>query len=188
MERLEPSPHRAIAFIQIQLAQVLFKQDYEDEAILVLTNAFNFHHKKATEGLSLIGKDTPESQFVSAPLSKTSPVFEDVSLTTELLQKLIGSAAKRSDKMKACELAEVGLQLIENSYGWDSMEAADWRKQAGVRCAAMGDWVRSIEHLRRSAEVLEILVGKDSKQHEEVVKLLEVRSTLIFVHHIILVH
>ena len=173
MEKLDMPPYRAIAFIQIQLAQVLIKQNYDDEAVLILTNAYNFHCKKAFEGLSAMGKDSATSQFVVTPLSKLSPVFEDVTLTIELLQKLTTTAAKRGDKYKACEYAEEGLRLIENSYGWDSQESADWRKQAGVRVATIGDWTRSVLHFRKSLEVYELLFGKDSKQYDEVFKLLE---------------
>lgn len=173
MEKLDTPPLRAISFIQIQLAQVLFKQNYDEEAVLILTNAYNFHSKKAFEGLAAMGKDSATSQFVVTPLSKLSPVFEDVTLTVELLQKLITTAAKRGDKYKACELAEEGLRLIENSYGWDSQESADWRKQAGIRSAAIGDWTRSVLHFKKALEVYELLLGKDSKQFNEVLKLQE---------------
>ena len=80
-------------------------------------------------------------------------------------------AAKNGDKYKACELSEEGLRLIENSYGWDSIESAEWRKQAGVRSATIGDWTRSVAHFRKCLEVFELLVGKDSKQYSEVLRL-----------------
>ena len=39
MERLDPMPIRAIAFVQLQLAQVLSKQGYEDESLNVMSRA-----------------------------------------------------------------------------------------------------------------------------------------------------
>jgi hypothetical protein len=68
-------------------------------------------------------------------------------------------------------LSEEGLRLIENSYGWDSIESAEWRKQAGIRSAAIGDWTRSVAHFRKCLEVFELLLGKDSKQYSEVLRL-----------------
>jgi hypothetical protein len=49
MERLDPTPQRAIAFVQLQLSQVLSRLGYEDEAMRVLAKAVDFHTVKARE-------------------------------------------------------------------------------------------------------------------------------------------
>ena len=47
----------------------------------------------------------------------------------EILTKVLHLVAKQGDKVLACQQAEVLVNLADTAYGWDSLEAANCRKQ-----------------------------------------------------------
>lgn len=129
MEKLPLPPARAIAFVQVQLAQVLLKQGHDEEGLQILNSAFDFHFKAAFKALTDMNKDDSQSQFLIAPISKNHPSYEDIFVSLDLLHKLISNSLRQGNKWKAVELCTEGVQLIETAFGWDSLQAVEWRKQ-----------------------------------------------------------
>jgi hypothetical protein len=59
------------------------------------------------------------------------------------------------------------------AYGWDSEEAAKYRKEVGVRALALNDWPRAIKSLSLSLEAHEALYGRQDKRTQSIISLLQ---------------
>lgn len=121
---------RVVAFVQIQLAHIMFRSLHEEEGLLLLSNACSYHIKKAFSELELINKTTMESQYTSVPISKSSPVFEDVQLAIVLTSRLVHLLGKHTmQAWDAVEYSEAIAKLSEVAFGYDSIQAAERRRQ-----------------------------------------------------------
>jgi len=181
LERLDPVPHRALAFVQIQLSQVLSKQGHEDEALRVLDKAAAFHMAKAKAGLAAISQASssgaaaaqatsavsgapPATPPVVLPLTKGSLVYDDVRQAIDLTTKIVKMSAQRGGKWPAADQAEVVAELAENAFGWDSIECAETRREVGDRCVAISDYRRAVASYKKSLEAYEALFGRADKR------------------------
>jgi len=179
MEKLLPLPERAIAFIQIQLCQVLSKQGDNDEAILVLSKATTFHSdrargklrvKIADETLAEGNKDAGKDKNIYDVLDQS--IFDDVKLAIELNSRLVQMLVETGAEWQAADQAEAIVSLTEAAFGWDSAEFAKCKKDAGIQCATAGDWNRAVSHFKGSIESYEAIYGKKDKRTKEVLRLL----------------
>jgi hypothetical protein len=71
------------------------------------------------------------------------------------------------------ELSENMSELAESAFGWDSLEAAQCRKELGDRCLAAEMYVNARTHLKYALEAYDTLFGKDDQRTVGVVKLLK---------------
>lgn len=179
MEKLIPYPDRAIAFIQMQLCQVLSKQGYTDEAILVLSKALTFHSDKVrfklrnnnkgnnNDEVLIDGgvKDNIDKKFNDTIIIDQT-IYDDVKIALELNARLIQMLFDTGATWQAADQAETIISLVEISYGWDSLEYAKCKKDAGIQCAATGDWTRAVNHFKDSVESYETIYGKKIKEQK----------------------
>lgn len=124
MEKVQPRPIRAIAFIQLQLSSVLQKQNHIKECIQVLSSASTFYYESARKSLAELSRSQGFASLQGVSPEKTAPVFEEVNHSLELLQRLMVLNSNAGHAWQAVELAETAADLAEDTYGWDSEEAA----------------------------------------------------------------
>jgi tetratricopeptide (TPR) repeat protein len=133
MEKLDPIPLRALAFTQIQLSSVLFKQKYTDEALQVIVKAISFYLDKSREGIgkaSLLTYDLDAINPQSPILSKHSRLLtEDIQQCLALMQKLVDMCDKIGAPYQSLEQLEVMADLAESAFGWDSDKVGLYRKE-----------------------------------------------------------
>jgi tetratricopeptide (TPR) repeat protein len=166
---------RSIPYVQIQLAHVMFKSGYEQEGTTLLSHASSYHVQRAYQELKKLNKTSAESQFLSKPITKSSTCYEDVQLAITITNRLLQLLHKQASKhWEIIELMESLCKLIDIAFGWDSTEAAEYQKQIGVQYALVGDWMKAINHLKKSLEIYEELYGEDSKYCIHIEKLLQV--------------
>lgn len=183
MQKLNPIPYRAIAFIQVQLSQILQKQGHDEESLQVLSKAASFHTEKARNALNLLtttreglGTET----FATIPANAFLPgrlVYDDVNTTISLNEKLI-KILESEKRIQALAFAEINCELIEKAYGWDSLEASNIRKKIGDMCASVGDWGRAVINFKKSCDVHEIHYGKNHAKTTQLIQLIENATTL----------
>ena len=77
------------------------------------------------------------------------------------------------NKSLAIELAENVADLAETAFGWDSMEAAGSRKEAGLRCIKAEHWDEAKAHLQASLEAYETISGVEDANCTQVRKLIK---------------
>ena len=77
------------------------------------------------------------------------------------------------NKSLAKELSENVADLAETAFGWDSAEAAESRKEAGIRCMKAEHWDEAKSHLIASAEAYETISGVDDSHCIQVRRLLK---------------
>lgn len=65
------------------------------------------------------------------------------------------------NKSLAMELAENMADLAETAFGWDSLEAAESRKEAGLRGMKAERWKEAHAHLKSSLEAFETIFGAE---------------------------
>lgn len=70
------------------------------------------------------------------------------------------------------ELAENVADLAETAFGWDSAEAAESRKEAGIRCMRAEHWDEAKAHLLASLEAFETISGAEDPHCAQVRRLL----------------
>lgn len=172
MEKLEPTPVRAIAFVQLQLSQVLSRQGYEEESLNVLYRAATFHQSAAEQGILRITELTPLGPTVLNPPKKGQVLYEDLMLTVDLIGRLTRAHGRRGLVQEAADMSEGVADLVERAFDWDSIIAAEARREAGERCAALGDWARACVNLKKSLEASEAAFGRKDKKTIEVARLL----------------
>jgi hypothetical protein len=172
MERLDPLPVRAIAFVQLQLSQVLSRQGYEDESLNVLCRAASFHRSATQAGLLNITEQTPLGPVILNPPRKGQMLYDDILLAMDLTGRLIRADGRKGRVHEAAVGAEGVADLVDQAFGWDSLLAAEARREAGERYAACGDWARACVSLRQSLEALEAACGRRDKRTLEVARLL----------------
>ena len=183
MQKLNPIPYRAIAFIQVQLSQILQKQGHDEESLQVLSKAASFHVEKARNALHSLtttreglGTET----FATIPANAFLPgrlVYDDVNSTVSLNEKLI-KILESENKIQALPFAEINCEVIEKAYGWDSLEASNVRKKLGDMCASVGDWGRAVINFKKSYDVHEIHYGKNHSKTIQLNQLVENATTL----------
>jgi hypothetical protein len=177
MEKLVPLPDRAIAFIQIQLCQVLSKQGHNDEAILVLSKATTFHSDRARSKLRVKVADEMMADGHKESIKNLNDVLDqsindDVKLALELNSRLVQMLFETGAEWQAADQAEAIVSLTEAAFGWDSAEFAKSKKDAGNQCAAAGDWSRAVTHFKGSTESYDAIYGKKDKRTKESMRLL----------------
>lgn len=164
-EKLDPIPHRTIAFVQVQLSQVFHKQGYVDESMRVLDKAANFHLVKARQGLEEHQKhliDHGETLFV--PVLKGTMVYDDVINAMDMTTKVMRMINKRGGKWQAAEQSEIVAELAENAFGWDSMTCAEANKEVGNRYSSIQDWERGAQAYKKAQHAFEAVLGKDDRK------------------------
>lgn len=163
LEKLDPAPLRAVAFVQTQLSQVLEKQGHVDEALRVLDKAARFHLQQARDKLSAVQQ--VESGIVTTPhVGRGTALYDDAMQAVELLSRVVALSAQSSAAWAAAEQAEVCADLAESVFGWDSAVACDKRKESGDCYGRISDWARAHGAYRRAYDACEVLYGKsDSK-------------------------
>lgn len=124
MEKVTPYPSRAIAFIQLQLSNVLQKQRHHKECIQVLSSASTFYYESARKTLAELSRSHGFISLQGIPPEKTSAAFEEVNHSLELLQRMVVLNSNAGNSWQAVEQAEVAADLAEDTYSWDSEEAA----------------------------------------------------------------
>jgi tetratricopeptide (TPR) repeat protein len=128
LERLDPLPVRAVAFVQTQLSQVLSKQGHNDEALRVLDKAARFHLAHAKEKLA--NSQVYSGGFVTTPpVLKGASLYDEAMLAIELTSRLVVLSRRVRNLWAAAEQAEVAAELAEATFGWDSALVCDKRKE-----------------------------------------------------------
>jgi hypothetical protein len=84
------------------------------------------------------------------------------------------------NKELAIELAENMSDLAETAFGWDSLEAAQCRRELGLRYRASELWELAIRHLRSATEAFQVLNGAESIQIQALRKVIKVSNRFIF--------
>lgn len=159
LERLDPVPHRAVAFVQTQLSQVLHKQGHADEALRVLDKAARFHLQQARERLR--ASQVTESGVLTTPhVARGTPLYEDAMQAIELLTRIVQLSGQGGGKWAAAEQAEIAADLAEAVFGWDSAVACDRRKVAADCFACILDWPRAFASYKRAYDACEVLYSK----------------------------
>jgi len=131
LERLDPMPVRAVAFVQTQLSQVLSKQGHNDEALRVLDKAARFHLAHAKEKLA--NSQVYSGGFVTTPpVLKGTSLYDEATLAIELTSRLVVLSRRVRNLWAAAEQAEVAAELAEATFGWDSALVCDKRKEASL--------------------------------------------------------
>ncbi len=183
MQKLNPIPFRAIAFIQVQLSQILQKQGHDEESLQVLSKAASFHAEKARNALNsltITREGLGTETFATIPANSFLPgrlVYDDVNTTVSLNEKLI-KILESENKIQALTFAEINCEVIEKAYGWDSLEASNLRKKLGDMCASVGDWGRAVINFKKSCDVHEIHYGKNHPKTIQLNHLVENATTL----------
>lgn len=178
LEKLNPIPERAIAFVHVQLSNVLMKLEHEEEAMRILTEASNFYLNKSREGLvkhiSRLSQTTEpgESFPLYEPVTKYGPsagCYSDIMLTLEYTRKLLKLNAELTDsgKLMAIDKSIVIAEMLESAFGWDSKEAGKQRKEIGDLCMAVSDFGRAHEQYTRHLEACEMTYGDNDKRTTE---------------------
>lgn len=103
---------------------------------------------------------------------KDSPLHDEIHTSVTLLHQVIKMDIRVGERWEASLLAEEVAHLLEDAYGWDSIEAADAKKQVGIRCLEIEDWPRAVRFLSASAEAHLALYGKTDGKYLSVTKLL----------------
>jgi hypothetical protein len=162
LERVQPLPYRALAFAQLQLSQVLTKEGHDGQALQVLDKAASFYLMKANEGVAKLqsngmmkqsNSDTKSNQNEGADGDENIPIYltipncdiffppvlvkgqqpyEDVRFATELCSRLVKMYTLSGNAYKATEYSEAIAELHELAYGYDSIEAANARKDVRI--------------------------------------------------------
>lgn len=180
MEKLNPVPVRAIAFVQIQLSQILFKQGHIDEAQKIISQASLFYTAKVKEGIKkhesncpTIGNIGSRSIPISAPHALGKQVLEDAKAAIDVNTRLISLYLDSGNKWAAAEKAEANVILAESVYGWDHQDMPSLTKIAAERFLAVGDWGRAVSNLKKSWESCEVVFGKADKRTIHTARLLQ---------------
>ena len=184
MEKVAPLPERAIAFIKVQLSQILLKLGHTEEAVKVLSSASSFHTIKVTSSLKELSeqKGTIGSQMISVvPALELTPgklLYEDIKLAMALNSRLVKMHSSNPESnWRAADLASDNAALVERAFGWDSPEALAARRDAGGMLRILGDWEKAAYHYKRSSDCAEVLYGKNDKRSQECVKLYQLSIT-----------
>jgi len=165
-EKLEPTPHRAIAFVQVQLSQVLTKQGHANEALNVLDKAAAFHIVKAREGIIVHQQEIAMQGNYGAftPVLHGTALHDDVTAALAMIGKLCRMIARRGGKWQAAEQAEVAAQLAEGAFGWDHLITGEALRDCGNRFVAVDDFSRAAASFKRARDTFEALNGKECKK------------------------
>ena len=165
-EKLEPTPHRAIAFVQVQLSQVLTKQGHANEALSVLDKAAAFHIVKAREGIALHQQELAlqGNYGVFTPVLHGSALHDDVTAALTMISKMCKMITRRGGKWQAAEQAEVAAELAEGAFGWDSAITGEALRDCGSRYTGIEDFTRAASSFKRARDTFEALNGKECKK------------------------
>mmetsp|Transcript_36274 Transcript_36274/g.36947 ORF Transcript_36274/g.36947 Transcript_36274/m.36947 type:complete len:310 (+) Transcript_36274:2-931(+) len=157
MERLNPPPVRAIAFVQVQLSQILSKQNHAIQSMEVLRAASTFHIGAAEE--AILKENMYDRGKIPQPLSVGHPGLEDVKTALNLMEKLLISLSEQSLEEEAITCSEKMADLAERAFGWYSKEAALSRKELGLRYVKVEDWRGACANFKKSVEAHELCFG-----------------------------
>ncbi len=163
-EKLDPTPHRAVAFVQMQLSQVLAKQGHSDEALCVLDKATAFHVTKSKEGIAIHLKENGVGFGTFTPVLAGTALHDDVTTALSMIGKVCRMVAKRGGKWQAAEQAEVAAGLAEGAFGWDSVITGEALRECGTRYVAISDWKQAAKAFKRAQEAFEAINGKECKK------------------------
>jgi tetratricopeptide (TPR) repeat protein len=188
LEKLSPVPDRAIAFVHVQLSNVLLKLEHEEEAMRILSEAAAFYLEKSREGvLKHVSRQSVASErqpFELAPLYEpvtkygaTAGCYSDVMFTLEYTRKLLRLNRDLSDSSRhmAVDKSIVMAELLESAFGWDSKEVSKQRKDIGEQCLAICDYTRAHENFTKHLEACEVLYGDNDKRTADALHLVQVR-------------
>eukprot|EP01041_Mallomonas_annulata_P007315 gene7315-14913_t len=170
MERLHPPPYRAIAFVQVQLSQILAKEGHEKEAIEVLRAAASFHLMKSKEAIN--AENFANKARILQPLPYGHIGFEDVKLALSLMEKLLIMMTNNNFSEEAIGCADEMADLAENAFGWYSQEAALCRKEVGLRHVRVEDWRGACLNFKKSFEAHEMCFGEKDPRTIDIQNLL----------------
>lgn len=178
MDKVSPSPERAVAFIKVQLSQILLKLGHTEEAVKVLSSASTFHTTKVTSCLKALAEQrgTIGSQTISVvPAMELTPgklLYEDIKLAMALNSRLVKMHSTNPESnWRAADLASNNAALVESTFGWDSPEALATRRDAGDMLRSLGDWEKAAYNYKKSMDCCEVLYGKNDKRSQESIKL-----------------
>ena len=124
MEKVSPYPARAVAFIQLQLASVLERQKHLKECVQVLSTAATFYYETSRLQLNELSRTYGFTSMQGVPPEKSAHVFAEINHTLEILHRMMVLNANAGNLWQAVEQAESAADLVEDTYGWDSEEAA----------------------------------------------------------------
>jgi hypothetical protein len=128
MEKVTPLPLRAIAFTQTQLSSILIKLKHPKSAVKVLTAAVGFYYNSVMQRLLARSRLYTSSFNSFASQVKGQQILEDIETTLHLTRRLVMLNDDIGAKWQSAEHAESMAELAEAAYGWDSKEAAEFRK------------------------------------------------------------
>lgn len=158
MEPLNPRPGRAIAFIQLQLANVLGKLQVYPASMQVMHSAMAFHLELAELAVERHASSSKRG-LLQNPVVEGQSGYEDVRTALSLMERLMLMASEQGTATVALEYSERIADLAERAFGWDSQEAALTHEEAGRRCLALKDWDAACLHLKSSLEAHEMCFG-----------------------------
>lgn len=187
LEKLNPVPERAIAFVHVQLSNVLLKLEHEEEAMRILSEAAAFYLQKSREGViqhvsrqSVIALKL--NPYEAAPLYEpvtaygpSSGCYNDIMFTLEYTRKLLRLNRELSDinRHMAIDKSIVLAELLESAFGWDSKEASKQRRDIGDQCLVISDFSRAHENFTKHLEACEVLYGDNDKRTADAMHLVQ---------------
>jgi len=174
MDRLNPPPVRAIAFVQVQLSQILAKQGIVEEAMEVLRDAVAFHLRVSEEALA--AQIAHERVKIILPLPLGHPALEDVKTCLTLMEKLAEMLTELDMGVEAVQCSDKMGELADNAFGWDSREVALCRKEVGLRHVKAEDWRGACTSFKKSLDAHEACFGEKDPRSLEVCQLLLVAT------------
>ena len=192
LEKLNPVPDRAVAFVHVQLSNVLLKLEHEEEALRILSEASAFYLEKSREGvIKHVSRQSVAAEHRSLeaaplyePVTKYGPsagCYSDIMFTLEYTRKLLrlNREVSDTDRHMAIDKSIVMAELLEGAFGWDSKEVSKQRKDIGEQCLGISDYTRAHENFTRHLEACEVLYGDNDKRTADAVHLVQVGVTVV---------
>ena len=116
MEGLHPFPHRAIAFARQQLANVLIKQNYRQEAIDVLCLVVQFYCTSVHTGIKKWRNQIPSN------FTYNKQLWSDLHHYFNLTENIVDMYKSFNQMNLSLEHTLNMIDLCDMAFGWDSLE------------------------------------------------------------------